>query len=250
MEKQKMMHVGIYEGQVGKYVFLPDSPEGSEKIASYLENAEKIAYHREYLTYTGTLDGVKVSVTSTGIGGPSTGIAVEELFQCGADTMIRVGTCGSVSPEIKTGDLVIPNGAVRMEGVANHYLPLEYPAVPDHVMLKALQAAAIKNNSIYHIAPTISSASYYTEFSPDTRPVAEELKFRWNAYLRGGASSTCMECAALFVIAGCLGARAASSLVCQENDRCIGLDNSGFEEEAILTAIEGMKTVIRQDRAS
>lgn len=250
MEKQKMMHVGIYEGQVGKYIFLPDSPEGSEKIASCLENAEKIAYNREYLTYTGTLEGVKVSVTSTGIGGPSTGIAIEEVFQCGADTMIRVGTCGSVSPEIKTGDLVIPNGAVRMEGVANHYLPLEYPAVPDHVMLKALQSAAIKHNFPHHIAPTISSASYYTEFSADTRPVAEELKYRWNAYLRGGASSTSMECAPFFIIAGCLGARAASVLVCQENDRCFGIDNSGFEKDAITTAIEAMKIIIRQDQSS
>ena len=239
MEKQKMMHVGIYEGQVGKYVFLPDSPEGSEKIASYLENAEKIAYNREYLTYTGTLDGVKVSVTSTGIGGPSTGIAVEELFQCGADTMIRVGTCGSVFPEVMTGDLVIPNGAVRMEGVASHYLPPEYPAVPDFDMLKALRAAAAESDIKYHIAPTISSA-----------PVAEELKYRWNAYLRGGAASTSMECAPFFIIAGCLGARAASLLVCQENDRCFGIDQSGFEEKAILTAIEGMKIIIRQDRAS
>ena len=155
MESIKMMHLGIRKGEVGRYVFLPGSPERSEKISKYLENPIEIAYNREFLTFTGTLEGVQVSVTSTGIGGPSTAIAVEELYQCGADTMIRVGTCASVSEDFHKGDLIIPNGAVRMEGVGRHYLPTEFPAVPDFETTRILEEAAIRLNYVYKVGITI-----------------------------------------------------------------------------------------------
>ena len=100
---KKMMHIGLEAGDVGRYVFLPGSPERTEKIAAYFDNPREIAYNREYRTFVGELDGTMVAVTSTGIGGPSAAIAVEELHQCGADTMMRVGTCASVSPKVSLG---------------------------------------------------------------------------------------------------------------------------------------------------
>ena len=114
MEEKKMMHLNISKNQIGKYVFLPGSVERATKIADYFDNPVKVAHNREFLTYTGTLEGIPVSVTSTGIGGPSSAIAVEELFECGAHTMMRIGSCASTSSKVKIGDVVIVNGAVRM----------------------------------------------------------------------------------------------------------------------------------------
>ena len=175
MESIKMMHLGIRKGDVGKYVFLPGSPERSEKISRYLDNPVKVAYNREFLTFTGTLEGVPVSVTSTGIGGPSTAIAVEELYQCGADTMIRIGTCASVSPDFHKGDLIIPNGAVRREGTGSHYLPLEFPAVPDFETARKIEAAAIRLNYRYKVGVTITKAGFFTQTRPETKPVGSAL---------------------------------------------------------------------------
>lgn len=168
---KKMMHIGLEPGEVGRYVFLPGSPERTEKIAAYFDNPKEIAYNREFRTFVGELDGVKVAVTSTGIGGPSAAIAVEELHQCGADTMLRIGTCASTSEKVSLGDVVIPNGAVRMEGVSTHYLPIEYPAVPDFQVVKAVEQAAQKLEFPYNVGVTITKASFYTQTTPETKPV-------------------------------------------------------------------------------
>src|SRR5499427_1331022 len=109
----RQYHIECAPGDVGRYVLMPGDPGRVPLIASFLENAQKIAQHREYTTYTGWLDGEKVSVTSTGIGGPSTAIAVEELVKIGADTFIRVGTSGPMQPYVAAGDLVVVTGAVR-----------------------------------------------------------------------------------------------------------------------------------------
>ena len=125
------MHTDVTSDQIGKYVFLPGSVERAALIAEHFDNPVKVAHKREFLTYTGTLEGVPVTVTSTGIGGPSACIAIEELHSCGAHTMMRIGSAASTSPKVRMGDVVIPNGAVRMEGTGKHYLPFEFPAVPD-----------------------------------------------------------------------------------------------------------------------
>lgn len=253
MEKKRMMHIGISVGDVGRYVFLPGSPERTEKIAKYFDNPKEIAYNREYRTWTGTLDGVPVAVTSTGIGGPSAAIAIEELFQCGADTMMRVGSCASTSPKVCMGDIVIPSGAVRMEGVGNHYLPTEFPAVPDFQMMKALEEAAIEKGFNYDTGVTITKAGFYSQTSPETKPIGQELIYRWDAYVKGGATNTSMECAPLFLIAGSLGIRAASVMVSATN--CKEYDDQGrtqpltnLEDRAIQVAIEGMRRIIRKDQ--
>jgi uridine phosphorylase len=251
-ENIKMMHVGIRSGDIGEYVFLPGSPERSEKISKYFDGPEEVAYNREYRTFTGKLDGIRVSVTSTGIGGPSTAIAVEELFQCGAHTMIRIGTCASVSEKVSIGDIAIPNGAVRMEGVGNHYLPLEFPAVPDFYLVKELEAAAERLGYKYNVGVTITKASFYSQNSPETKPVANEIINKWRAYELGGATSTEMESAPLFLIAGCLGVRAATVLVSATNYKKYSNDDRTYprdwEHRAIETGIEAIRAVIRRDR--
>ena len=135
-------HVRLKPGDVGRYVLLPGDPGRCEQIASYLDGARLVARNREYCTYTGTLLGEKVSVTSTGIGGPSTAIAVEELVKVGADTFIRVGTCGGMNEKVIPGEVVVASGAIRAEGTSREYLPIEFPAVPDHQVVNALERAA------------------------------------------------------------------------------------------------------------
>lgn len=250
---KKMMHVGLCPGDVGRYVFLPGSPERSEKIAGYLDGAVEVAYNREFRTFTGTLDGEKVSVCSTGMGCPSTAIAVEELHEIGADTMIRIGSCASVSPKVGIGDIVIPNGAVRMEGVAQHYLPLEFPPVPDMDLVGCLEAAARKLGYPYNIGISITKASFYTQMAAETKPFGYDLKNRWDAYEKGGATSTDMECAALFIIGDCLRIRTATVLVSATNYKNYSNDKSkngpkDLEHRAIEVGIEAMRQVIREDR--
>ena len=253
LEKKKMMHIGIGVGDVGRYVFLPGSPERTEKIARHFENPREIAYHREYRTWVGTLDGVPVAVTSTGIGGPSTAIAVEELYQCGADTMIRVGSCASTSPKVGIGDIVIPSGAIRMEGVGDHYLPTEFPAVPDFQLMKVLEEAALEKGYRYDTGVTITKAGFYSQTAPQTKPIAQELMYRWDAYVKGGATNTSMECAPLFLIAGTLGIRSASVMVSATNcddysERGRTVPMSELEERVIEVAIEAMRRIIRKDQ--
>ena len=148
---EKEYHIGVGKGDVGRYVILPGDPGRCEKIAKYFDNPVKVAQNREYTTYTGTLEGETVSVVSTGIGGPSASIAMEELIHCGSDTFIRVGTSGGMQPEVLGGDLVIATGAIRFEGTTKEYAPIEYPAVPDYAVVQALKAGAEKLGSRYHL---------------------------------------------------------------------------------------------------
>ncbi len=251
---KKMMHIGLEPGEVGRYVFLPGSPERTEKIAAYFDNPKEIAYNREFRTFVGELDGVKVAVTSTGIGGPSAAIAVEELHQCGADTMLRVGTCASTSEKVSLGDVVIPNGAVRMEGVRTHYLPIEYPAVPDFQVVKAVEQAAQKLEFPYNVGVTITKASFYTQTTPETKPVGPELLYKWQAYEKGGATSTSMECSVLFCVGASLGIRTSSVMISATNFGEYSNDAedypSGWEERGIEVGIEAMKIMIRKDKAA
>ena len=129
----RQMHIQITKGDIGRYVILPGDPARCEKIAQYFDDPKQIAHNREYTLWTGSLDGVPVAVCSTGIGGPSAAIAMEELVECGADTFIRVGTSGGIVDKVKGGDIVIATGAIRQEGTSREYLPLEFPAVANLV---------------------------------------------------------------------------------------------------------------------
>ena len=160
-DASRQYHIQVAKGEVGRYVILPGDPKRCVKIAGYLENPVLIADNREFTTYTGALDGVKVSVTSTGIGGPSASIAMEELYRCGADTFVRIGTCGGMQPDVKSGDIVIATGAVRMEGTSKEYAPIEYPAVPDFGVTTALVSAAKALKMPYHTGVVQCKDAFY-----------------------------------------------------------------------------------------
>jgi len=245
------IHLGLHPDQVGRYVFIPGSVERVEKIASLLDNARFIARHREFYTYTGELEGVPVSVTSTGIGGPSTSIAMEELYGCGAHTMVRIGSCASASPESRIGDVIIPKGAIRMEGTGNYYLPMEFPAVPSYPLFTAFRDAAVESGLPFNTGLTITKDSFYTEVEPETKPVFPLLSYQWQAYRKGGATNTSMECALIFLIGASLGIRTASVMICATNFEAYSNDDKDYprdwEYRAIQVGIEGMRKIIRAD---
>jgi uridine phosphorylase len=232
-------HIACRAGDVGRYVLLPGDPKRVPLIAKFFDTAEVIAQHREYTTYTGTLDGVKVSVTSTGIGGPSTAIAVEELAKIGADTFIRVGTSGLMQPYVESGDLVVVTGAVRDEGTALHYMPLAFPAIADLDVVDCLRAACAARKVRHHVGLCHSKDSFYGETQPERMPVAEQLAERWRAWVRGGVLCSEMEAAALFVIASTLGVRAGGLM--------IALERSMPVDELCATAVEGLRRLIARD---
>lgn len=249
----KQYHIQAGPGDIGRYVILPGDPKRCEKIARYFENPRLIADNREYITYTGRLDGVPVSVTSTGIGGPSAAIAMEELARCGADTFIRVGTCGGMQIDVQGGDLVIASGAVRMEGTSREYAPLEFPAVADLQIANALVCTAGKNNFRYHVGVVQSKDSFYGQHEPETKPVSCELTNKWQAWLGLGCLASEMESAALFVVGSYLRVRVGSVLLVvanQEREK-LGLDNPQVHntEAAIIAAVDALRELIGQDKA-
>ena len=151
---EKQYHIHCTEGDVGRYVFLPGDPGRCEAIAAHFENPVHIGMNREYNVYTGTILGEKVSVCSTGIGGPSAAIAMEELANIGADTFIRIGTCGGIDLDVCPGDIVVASGAIRYEHTSLEYAPIEYPSVPDFDVTLALRDASRELGfRIEHMAP-------------------------------------------------------------------------------------------------
>ena len=245
-------HVGLGPGMVGRYVLLPGDPKRCQKIAAYFEEPQLMADSREYVTYTGLLDGVKVSVTSTGIGGPSASIAMEELTRCGADTFVRVGTCGGMQQDILGGDLIIATGAVRMEGTSREYAPLEFPAVADLEVVNALAAAAKELGAKSHIGVVQCKDSFYGQHEPEVKPVSYELLNKWEAYIRCGVLASEMESAALFVVASCLRVRCGTVLLTVANQERAkaGLSNPQAHDTdlAIRTGVEALRRLIAQDR--
>ena len=249
----KQYHIGVGAGEVGRYVVLPGDPKRCEKIAKYFDDPHFVADSREFVTYTGTLLGEKVSVTSTGIGGPSASIAMNELNRCGADTFLRVGTCGGMQMDIKGGDVVIATGAIRMEGTSREFAPIEFPAVADFDVTTALTQAAGKLGHTFHTGVVQCKDSFYGQHEPEKMPVDYELCNKWNAWLKLGCLASEMESAALFVEASYLRVRVGSCfLVVANQERAkAGFENAQAHDTecAIKTAIEALKILIEKDKA-
>lgn len=251
-ENGKQYHIGVKEGDVGKYIILPGDPKRCEKIAKFLDDAKFVSDNREYMIYTGSLLGEKVSIVSTGMGGPSAAICMEELVQCGADTFIRVGTCGGMQIEVKSGDLIITTGSVRMEGTSKEYAPIEWPAVANYDIVMALSEAADKLGVKYYRGITECKDSFYGQLSPEKSPVSYELINKWNAWLKLGCLASEMENAALFVVANALNVRCGSVLLTianQEREK-LKLENPMVTdtEFAIKVAVEAMKILIQKNK--
>ena len=205
INENERFHLKIKNGDVGRYVILPGDPGRVPKIAALLDNAEQIAQNREYNIYTGTLCGEKVSVCSTGIGGPSAAIAVEELIDSGADTFIRVGTSGGIELSVFGGDLIIAEAAIRAEGTSYEYLPQGYPSIADFDVTTALVNAAKElstdeDGNRYHVGVVHSKDSFYGEVNPDGSAVSDNIKSRWESYVKCGCLTSEMECAAIYAV--------------------------------------------------
>lgn len=249
----KEYHIGVGKGDVGEYVILPGDPKRCAKIAAFFDDARLVGDSREYTTYTGYLDGTKVSVTSTGIGGPSASIAMEELYKCGAKTFIRVGTCGGMDIDVMGGDLVIATGAIRFEGTSKEYAPIEFPAVADLDIVNALVKAAKNQGKRYHTGVVQCKDSFYGQHRPETLPNSHELLNKWDAWLKLGAKASEMESAALYIVASYLRVRCGSVFLTVANQERAkqGLSNTQAHdtEDAIKVAIEAMRILIADDKA-
>lgn len=248
----RQYHTGVGPKDIGKYVILPGDPKRCEKIAAYFDHPVLVADSREYVTYTGTIDGVKVSVTSTGIGGPSASIAIDELVKCGAHTFIRVGTCGGMQEDVCGGDIVIANGAIRMEGTSKEFAPIEYPAVADVYVTHALMESAKEQNITHHVGVVQCKDSFFGQHEPEIMPVSYELQNKWQAWIRMGCLASEMESAALFIAGSFLRVRVGSCfLVVANQERAkLGLPNKQVHDTdlAIRTAIGALRKLIAEDQ--
>jgi uridine phosphorylase len=250
---QVMHHIRMKRGDVGRYVLLPGDPGRCQPIATYFDDANKVALNREYTTYSGYLLGEKVSVTSTGIGGPSAAIAVEELSEIGADTFIRVGTSGGMQLEAEVGDLVIAFGAVREDGTSQLYIPIAFPAVADIDVTMALRKAAERLGIRHHVGICRSTDAYFGSLSPESMPVRYRLENRWNAWVAAGVLCSEMEAATVLTVSRIRGKRAGCVALVNSNKRLPQLEPEELArrrdlDPLIRTAIEALKILIEQDR--
>ena len=248
--ERKLYHINLSKSDIqgAKYAILPGDPDRVPKIAAFFDNPQKIGQKREYNSYIGEIGGEKVLCVSTGIGGPSAAICIEELYQLGVTNFIRVGTSGGMQMNVKAGDVIVVNGAIRMEGTSKEYLPIEFPAVPDLDITCALRDAAKKLGYDYHVGVVQCKDSFYGQHAPHRMPVSYELENKWQAWIKGGCLASEMESAALFTVCSSLGAKAGAVMLCvwnQERAKAgLDRDEEHDTEKAIKTAIEAIKILI------
>ncbi|NLZ46943.1 MAG: nucleoside phosphorylase [Clostridiales bacterium] len=256
MDGERQFHIKTIPEEVGRYCILCGDPGRVPKIAKHLDNPKQVAFNREYNVYTGTLFGEKVTVCSTGIGGPSAAIAVEELIKCGADTFIRVGTSGGMDLSVSGGDLVIANAAVRGEGTSKEYIPIDYPSVANFEVTSALvqSVKGLCNNEIgnkYHVGIVHSKDSFYGEVEANASPMSEDIISRWDSYLKSSCLTSEMECAAIYAVGIAKKVRCGAVLVALWNvERSkAGLPDNVVSDtsKGIKCAVEAIKLLIVQD---
>lgn len=252
--ENKQYHINVSRGEIGRYCIVPGDPGRCEKIASFLENPKQISYNREYCVWNGTLMGETVTVCSTGIGGPSTAIAIEELAACGADTFIRVGTCGGMQLDVRSGDAVIATGAVRQDGTSREYAPAEFPAVSHPDVLFALIGGAKTLGAPYHAGIVQSKDSFYGQHSPRTMPTSQELLAKWDAWKALGVLASEMEASTLFVVGAARKLRAGAVFLSVWNQERYDAGLDGDSDEChdtslpIKIAVEALKSLIKTDK--
>ena len=267
---EKKYHVGLAKGDVGEYVLVPGDPGRTPAIAKYLDDAHEVAFSREYRTFTGSLLGVPVSTISSGMGGPSVAIAVEELGELGVHTFLRVGTCGAAQPEIKMGDLVIGIGAVRTEGTPNGYVPPEYPAIASRDVVNALVDASSAAGAPYHVgiirsvdACSAAGAPYhvgiirsvdalYSDLVPERMPRPHQLREELEMWSRAGVLSNDMESSTLFIVSRLRKLRAGTINLCVDElgaGEIHHLDPS-YMDRMLRVAVDALKRLIEYDRAA
>ena len=246
-------HIQLDESLGIRYAILPGDPARVSRIAAQLDNPEEITFNREYRSLKGAYKGVPILAMSTGMGGPSTAIGVEELYQTGVRTFIRIGTCGGMATPVMGGDLVVANAAIRMEGTSKEYVPIEFPAVSNIDVTNALVAAGKGLGVATHCGVVQCKDSFYGQHSPERMPVGEELMGKWRSWIMAGCLASEMESSALFIVSAVLGARAGCILnVCWNQERKRqGLSNPECHDTtmAIRAAVEAVRILVRQDKA-
>ena len=250
---EQSYHIGFNAGHGARYAIIPGDPGRVEQIARQLDHPRFYAQNREYTTWLGELDGEKVLVMSTGMGGPSTAIGVEELSRTGVDTFIRLGTCGGMQTDVVGGDLVIATGAIRMEGTTREYVPIEFPAVADLRVTNALVDAAESLGFPYHAGVVQCKDSFYGQHDPERMPVGYELMDKWRAWIAAGCLASEMESAALYIVSSVLRLRSGAIFTAvwnQERER-LGMSNPEVHDNdrAIKTAVAALRTLIRRDKS-
>ena len=251
---EKQFHIACTSDDIGRYCILPGDPGRVPAIAAYFDDARQVACNREYNVWTGTLLGEKVTACSTGIGGPSASIAMEELHKCGADTFIRTGTCGGIDVNVQSGDIVVATGAIRYEHTSREYAPIEFPAVADFGIVDCLVRATRALGYPLHTGIVQCKDSFYGQHDPAASPVYYELQQKWESWKRLGVKASEMESAALFVVAAALGCRCGSCfhVVWNQEREAAGLDQKMSEDTStsVRVAVEALKLQIEADRAA
>ena len=249
---EKQFHIHCAPGDVGRYCILPGDPGRVPAIAALFDDARQVACNREFNVWTGYLLGEKVTACSTGIGGPSASIAMEELHACGADTFIRTGTCGGIDLNVQSGDIVVATGAIRYEHTSLEYAPIEFPAVPDLGVTNCLAQATRNLKLPLHTGVVQCKDSFYGQHSPEKSPVYYELQAKWKSWKRLGVKASEMESAALFVVAAALGCRCGSCfhVIWNQEREAAGLDQKMSEDtsHSVKVAVEALKLLIEADR--
>lgn len=249
---ERLFHLHCLPTEVGGYCILPGDPGRCASIARLLEDAKLVSQNREFTLYTGRLSGERVSVCSTGIGGASAAIAMEELVQAGAHTFVRTGTCGGIKLSVQAGDIVVATASVRYEHTSREYAPIEFPAAADFEVALALREAGEALGKRVHCGVVQSKDSFYGQHNPESSPVSYELLQKWEAWKRLGVLASEMETAALYVVAA---ARAVRCGACfhviwnQEREKA-GLDQSMSEDTsaAVQVAVEAVRRLIAVDK--
>ena len=249
---EKQFHIHCAPGDVGRYCILPGDPGRVPAIAALFDDARQVACNREFNVWTGYLLGEKVTACSTGIGGPSASIAMEELHNCGADTFLRTGTCGGIDLNVQSGDIVVATGAIRYEHTSLEYAPIEFPAVPDLGVTNCLAQATRNLGLPLHTGVVQCKDSFYGQHSPEKSPVSYELQAKWESWKRLGVKASEMESAALFVVAAALGCRCGSCfhVIWNQEREAAGLDQKMSEDtsHSVKVAVEALKLLIEADR--
>ena len=241
---ERMYHIGLTKEDIegAKYAILPGDPARVSKIAAYLENPKGLYISREYTSYLGSINGQKVLVMSTGMGGPSTAIAVEELSLIGIENLIRVGTSGGMQLDVEAGDIVVASSAIRQEGTSKEYVPIEFPAVADIDLVNALRNAANELGMKNHTGVVHCKDSFYGQHSPERMPVGYELHQKWQAWIKAGALCSEMETASLYTVASCLRMKAAAVLLVIWNQE---REAAGLPQEKCLDVDREIKVAIK-----
>ena len=242
MSENLQYHIQCRDGDINKYVLLPGDPERVDAIAKTWDEAKFIAFNREFRTFSGRYSGVDITACSTGIGGPSAAIALEELASLGAKTFIRIGTCGAVNPKINCGDLIICTGAMRQDGTSEDYIDISYPALADYKVVEALIEACRRHRKIFHVGISCTTASFHCGQARSGFNDFTQSKFenKIKDLQRAGVLCFEMEAATILTLAGLYNLRAGAVFAVVADRNKNEFIYSGIED-SILIADEAVK---------